>query len=89
VSSKGRRIKLKDYTEFSDYKKHENQIGVIIEEIKETYSKPNSPYVNFDFRVQWKDGGISRVSASNVVFQKPTTLQEAIDEAVEEIKNNV
>lgn len=58
----GTRVKLKDYSGYSDYRLHKGQIGVL--ETKQIIGG------NFGWRLKWADGGMSSVNEDNLIETK-------------------
>ena len=65
----GDKVKLKDYTDYGDYKFHENQVAIII-------SKVNYDTSDFDYNLRWKDDRTSLAAISNM-FLYNTEWNEA------------
>ena len=56
----GYKIKLNDYTVFSDYRSHKGQVATIFSYIDSS---------SMDYRVVWDDGTVSSVYDSNAIPQ--------------------
>lgn len=55
---------------YNDYKRHINEVGVIIDE----YNVDR----DFDYRVEWSDGEISGVNVKNLVFIDNIVLNQIL-----------
>lgn len=57
----GDKVRLKKYTEWSDYRRHKYEVAMIV-------GKPSPRY--FDFCIQWSDGEESNVNISNLIKEE-------------------
>ena len=56
----GDKVKLKDYSKYNDWRRHDHQTAIIKEKSRENGG--------FDWRIQWKDGECSCVLVNDLVL---------------------
>ncbi len=54
----GDKIRLRDYTEYTDYKEHKGEIATIVSKHVE---------LGLPWEIQWKDLGVSNAAATNLM----------------------
>ena len=70
----GNKIKLKDYTKWSDHKRHKNQKATIVQKLVDSS--------RFDYKIKWDNGDTSNIKKENLIL---ASLYGSVKEAIQHI----